>query len=336
MPRPRPLVASLAAGVLLAGLTAACTADGTAPGGNAAPARSVVAPAAAAAVVGTRQVAPRVVDLTVRSPAVGADVPVRLLLPRGFRAEGARRWPVLLLLHGCCSGYRSWTEQTDIEALARRSGVIVAMPDGGRAGLYSDWLDGPQWETFHTEELLRVLEERYAASGRRAIAGLSMGGLGALGYAARNPGLFAAAASFSGITDTLHNRERPDNYLGLVRSEGQDPLAVWGDPVRDVEVWREHNPTDLAARLAGTALFVSTGNGAPGPLDRGRSGLDLLEYALWQENRALRRALRAAGVEATFDFYGPGTHSWPYWERELRRAWPLLVTALSPSGARPR
>jgi S-formylglutathione hydrolase FrmB len=238
-------------------------------------------------------VAPGAVDLVVRSPAVGADVPVRLLLPRGFRAEGQRRWPVLLLLHGCCSGYRSWTQQTDIEAMARRSGIIVAMPDGGRAGLYSDWLDGPQWETFHTEELLDLLKEQYAANGRHAVAGLSMGGLGALGYAARNPDLFEAAASFSGITDTLHNRERPDNYLGLVRSEGQDPLAVWGDPRR-------------------------------------RSGLDLLEYALWQENRALRRALRAAGVEATFDFYGPGTHSWPYWERALHRAWPLLVTALRP------
>jgi len=56
-----------------------------------------------------------------------------------------------------------------------------------------------------------------------AVAGASMGGLGALAYAARRPGLFRAAASFSGIVDTRLTPQEPMRYADLVRSQGEDP-----------------------------------------------------------------------------------------------------------------
>ena len=80
--------------------------------------------------------------------------------------------------------------------------MIIAMPEGGAVGFYSDWVDRAEWETFHTVELPGILAEKYRASSRQAIAGLSMGGLGALTYAARHPDHYAAVASFSGITHT--------------------------------------------------------------------------------------------------------------------------------------
>ena len=59
--------------------------------------------------------------------------------------------------------------------------MIIAMPEAGAVGFYSDWVTGPKWETFHTVELPGLLAAEYRASDRAAIAGLSMGGLGALG-----------------------------------------------------------------------------------------------------------------------------------------------------------
>ena len=153
-------------------------------------------------VVATTVVSARMRDLTVASPALGETAMVRLLLPERYATWPRQRWPVLYLLHGCCDTYRSWTRSTDVERLTARSDVLVVMPDGGTAGFYSDWLVGPRWETFHLVELPRILQRDYRASTVMAIAGASMGRLGALDYAARHRGMFRAAASFSGIVDT--------------------------------------------------------------------------------------------------------------------------------------
>jgi diacylglycerol O-acyltransferase / trehalose O-mycolyltransferase len=206
--------------------------------------------------------------------------------------------------------------------------VLVVMPDGGKAGFYSDWLTGPRWETFHLAELRRILERDYRASPVMAVAGASMGGLGALAYAARHPGLFRAAASFSGIVDTRLAPRESMRYVDLVRSQGEDPSHLWGDPRGDSAVWAAHNPYDLAPGLRGTQLFVAVGTGQPGPLDPAGTAASTIESSLAAENAALAQRLRALKIPAQFDFYGAGTHDWPYWQRDLHHAWPLLQHAL--------
>jgi S-formylglutathione hydrolase FrmB len=279
-------------------------------------------------VVATMVLSARMRDLTVASPALGAAVKVRLLLPVHYRARPGARWPVLYLLHGCCDTYRSWTRSTDVAALSAHSDVLVVMPDGGKAGFYSDWLAGPRWETFHLAELRQILQRNYRASTVMAVAGVSMGGLGALAYAARHRGLFRAAASFSGIAGTRLSPQESKRYMGLVRSQGDDPSHLWGDPRRDAAVWAAHNPYDLAPKLRGTALFIAVGTGQPGPLDPPGTAASTIESSLAAENAALARRLRALKIPAQFGFYGPGTHSWPYWQRDLHQAWPLLQHAL--------
>ncbi len=279
-------------------------------------------------IVDREPVGERQVDLTIESPSVGQQVKVRLLLPTGFeRAPGQPR-PVLYLLHGCCDSYLSWTRSTEIEELTAGLDLLVVMPDGGRAGFYSDWRTGPQWERFHTTELPALLAAEYGAGERRAIAGVSMGGLGALGYAARHPGMFRAAASFSGIVHTRLTAQTPQNYLGLLQSEGADPYALWGYPEQHAAVWDEHNPYALADRLAGTAVYLSCGDGRPGPLDPEDSEPDRIEAGLSAENRAFAQRIRTLAPRPTINLYGPGTHNWVYWNRELRAAWPMLTAAL--------
>jgi diacylglycerol O-acyltransferase / trehalose O-mycolyltransferase len=279
-------------------------------------------------VVATAVLSARMRDLTVASPALGETVKVRLLLPVHYAARPGARWPVLYLLHGCCDTYRSWTRSTDVAALTARSDVLVVMPDGGRAGFYSDWRTGPRWETFHLAELRRILQRDYRAGAVMAVAGASMGGQGALAYAARHPGLFRAAASFSGIVDTRLSPQESMRYVNLVRSQGEDPGHLWGDPRGDSAIWAAHNPYDLAAKLRGTQLFVAVGSGQPGPLDSAGTAASAIESSLAAENAAFAERLRALKIPAQFDFYGPGTHSWPYWQRDLHHAWPLLQHAL--------
>jgi diacylglycerol O-acyltransferase/trehalose O-mycolyltransferase len=294
------------------------------------PATSPTPPAssapAAATIVATKQISERQVDLTVASPAVGGEVMVRLLLPQGFKRQPTKPRPVLYLLHGCCDTYVSWTRSTDLEKLTKDSDLLVVMPDGGKVGFYSDWKSGPAWERFHLTELPALLKQEYGAGEPRAIAGVSMGGLGALGYAARHPGMFRAVASFSGIVHTRITPDTAQGYIGLVQSEGEDGYALWGDPETDAATWREHNPYDLVDQLKDTPLYVSCGNGESGPLDEDGT-VDSIEAPLRQQNEALAKRLQKL-PEATVHLYGPGTHNWVYWERELHRAWPMITKAL--------
>ena len=155
-----------------------------------------------------------------------------------------------------------------------------------------------------------------------------MGGLGAMVYAARAPRRFRAAASFSGV---LHP---DDGLVGLFGAYTPDPLAVWGDPEHDRATWRRHDPTALAGRLRGLPLFVSSGDGRPGPLDAPGAGQDPIEADVERESRAFAERLRRLRIPVTTRFYGAGRHDWPYWERELRRALPLLLPPLR-SGTSP-
>ena len=299
----------------------------TASAAPAAPARS------GATVVRSQQLTDRLVELTVHSDAVGHDVGVRLLLPPDWQRFPNRTWPTLYLLHGCCDGdlgYRSWTNNTDAEALTAHTGVLVVMPEGGPAGFYSNWLSGPAWETFHLTELRRLLEREYRAGHDRAIAGLSMGGFGALSYAARHPGMFDAAASFSGVVHTTYQSPAGENLVAdIVRGAGGDPNELWGNPDYLPQVWAAHNPFDLAGRLRGIPVYLSAGNGQPGPLDPPDAQPDSLEQFLGGQSVALAAELKAEHVRVRTDFYGPGRHAWPYWERALHRSLPMLVRAIT-------
>jgi diacylglycerol O-acyltransferase / trehalose O-mycolyltransferase len=300
----------------------------TCGGGDRSPVPGRPQAADGAAVVAERQVGPRIVDLTLQSPALGATGKVRLLTPEGWSpGRERRRWPTLYLLPGCCDTYDSWTRETDIADLPALRRVLVVMPEAGAVGFYSNWRAGgkPAWETYHIGELRQILERGYGAGTHRAVAGLSMGGLGAMDYAARHPAVFRAAASYSGL---LHPLEDVRFYLNLFSSHTDDPLDIWGDPDRQRRVWAAHDPTELAARLRGTRLFVSAGDGRPGWFEQPGHPEDVVEATVYREGRAFARRLRRLHIPLEADFYGRGVHDWPYWERELKRSLPQLLGAL--------
>jgi diacylglycerol O-acyltransferase / trehalose O-mycolyltransferase / mycolyltransferase Ag85 len=329
----RPILASLLAALTLTALTAAGSATQAATPDVSDRARADDG----ARVVATTAVDARTLDLTISSPALGRTGKVRLLLPPDWAGQPNRRWPVLYLLHGCCDTYDSWTRSTDVEALTSQTDVLVVMPEAGAVGFYSNWWNHgaggpPAWETFHLTEVRQILERGYRAGTHRAVAGLSMGGLGALSYAARHPGVFRSAASYSGI---LHTTYRPGTIIGLVRNFGADPFALWCDPARQAAIWAAHNPYDLAGKLHGIPLYVSAGDGNPGPLDPPGTAVDAIEQWIHPQNEAFAARAATLHLRLTTDFYSAGTHTWPYWQRALHRSFPMLMDSIGAEQTRP-
>ena len=262
---------------------------------------------------------PRLEELQFATPAVNGPTDVRILLPAGYSTHPKRHYPVLYLLHGAIDNYTSWTVKGDAEHITARYPLIVVMPDSGPSGGYVNWYNNgaggpPEWETYHIGELIPWIDRHLrtrASRSERGIAGLSMGGYGAMSYAARHPDLFAAAASFSGAVDT-------NNLADIAVT----PDSVYGPRATQEVRWRAHNPWDLAANLRGLSLTIRTGNGLPGgPYGGG----DPVEVAVHQMSVSFHDRLVKLGIPSIWDDYGPGGHDWPYWQRDLRETLPTLM-----------
>lgn len=314
-------------------LALTCVAAAGVPGGQSAAA----APGAGAiTTVSDQRLGPRLLELELETPALAAPTGVRVLLPDGYEAHPKRQYPVLYLLHGAGGNSRSWTEAGDAEALTAGLPLIVVMPDSGLGSGYTDWyndglLGPPAWETYHVEQLIPWIDRRFrtVASRRgRALAGLSMGGYGALTYAARHPDTFVHSAGFSAAADLTHPA-----LIGLDEAAGGGASPAYG-PYSTQEVRRRGaNPVDLAANLRGVELSLRTGDGGAGGEF---GGGDVVEVVVHQMNTTLHRRLGELGIAHLWDDYGPGGHIWPYWQRDLRLELPRIMESFSDPPRRPR
>jgi hypothetical protein len=156
-----------------------------------------------------------------------------------------------------------------------------------------------------------------------------MGGYGAMAYASRYPDMFSVAGSFSGAVDLDYASPAGWSVPALAWLVGDTPPATcaWGDPVLQRMNLEGHDPTALAGNLRGLHVFVASGNGADGPYDTTPNPeASLIEAGAYLEGTAFADALSEAGVDATTSFYGPGTHTWPYWQADLRAFLAFLGT----------
>ncbi|MFD9716822.1 alpha/beta hydrolase [Streptomyces sp. NPDC059076] len=306
-------------------------------------------------VVEERRVAPRIVDLTLDTPSLDTPGKVRLLTPDGWDERDPRdRWPVLYLLSGGDGDHETWTREYLVQDRPELREVLVVMPSMPLYGFYSDWWNHgkggpPAVETFHLDEVMPLLERTYGAGKQRVAAGESQGGYGALSYAAHRPGLFRAVASFSGF---VHPSQNPRAVRAGMTYLGLDWLALWGDPVLQRARWHAHDPYYLAERLRGTRVHLSSGDGTKGELDPPDvqpdphvPGLEdpdnpfpaevisPSEAIMEEQSKLLAGRLAAVGVQLSTHFYA-GTHSPPYWWRELERTLPALLAELGPTDRR--
>jgi diacylglycerol O-acyltransferase/trehalose O-mycolyltransferase len=271
-------------------------------------------------------------ELRLHSAALGRDTTATLLTPSGWQAGGDTAYPVLYLLHGSSDDQSSWLAHTDIAELAADSGILVVLPDGGRLGFYTDWQvpdrlgTVPRWETHHVRELMPLLEKRYGASDNRMIAGISMGGFGALRYTMRHPGMFRATASLSGLANLT--RRGMGALLGTLSvREGMRPGRMWGTRRGNPDSWAENDPHLHPGAFAGQPVYLAAGDGNRTPGEEFVAGMGLVEKYTRAMSEDLAQALTEHGAEVTTNFSG-GIHFWTNWRRKLTELWPYVTKTL--------
>ena len=232
---------------------------------------------------------------TVKSDALRGRADVTLFVPP--HGVGLKDLPVVILLHGVYGSHWGWTLKGGAHRTAARmiaSGeippMVLVMPSDGLWGDGSGYVRhvGQDFEQWIVEEVPEVAREAVPAVSPRSplfLAGLSMGGFGALRLGARYPGRFRAVSGHSSVTEV-------------------DPLIRY--IVEDCSGWSSlpEDRSVLAAMLRGQgrlpAIRFDCGTGDP-----------------WiQANRELHRALEAEGIPHTYEEF-PGGHTWDYWELHL-------------------
>ena len=245
--------------------------------------------------------------LTIQFPgqSIGKQTAMHVILP-----PGKGPFPVLYLLHGLSDDYTIWLRRTSIERYVEGRNLMVVMPDGGRSFYCNDGRPGgPAYEDHIARDVVGFVDNTFRTiAGRRgrAIAGLSMGGYGAVMLAMRHPELFSVACSHSGAVTFMH--------AALIGT----PPAVHPD----VGALAASLPTDGHYDLFALAQGVGPARSRPAlRLDCGRDDF------LLKDNRAFHAHLKKAGYRHTYREY-PGAHSWDYWDEHIRESIAFIMKNL--------
>ncbi|WP_073884228.1 alpha/beta hydrolase-fold protein [Corynebacterium variabile] len=272
--------------------------------------------------------------MSVTSPAMDGEVQkVQLHLARDWHSAPEKTFPSILMLGGLWGSEteNSWSYRTDIVSYFGDKNVTLVLPVGGSGSFYSDWEqpDNGQnykWETFLTKELPLVLRHWRIQDEHRAVMGVSMGATSAVNLAARNPDMFDAVGSFSGYLDTT-SLGLPQLFAANLKSSGFDATKMWG-PYHSRN-WREHDPKLLVRNLKGKVVYVSAGTGTAGNHDKPNDKPGFLnnprEFGSRVTSQNFVNAAKLAGVDVTVRFRPNGTHTWAYWEPEVKNMWPMIA-----------
>ncbi|MEQ9185021.1 MAG: alpha/beta hydrolase family protein [Thalassobaculaceae bacterium] len=240
---------------------------------------------------------------------MGAPIDVRVYVPSTGATIGPL--PVVYLLHGFGGGAGDWLGGGGAKATADR---VFAMPDAVpmllvMPGVGNSWyVDSEKhgaWERALIDDLIPAIERIYPVRrerGQRFVAGLSMGGYGALRLAVHHPRVFGAAAAFSPAVfeDVRSAAEFPDFQLRFF-------AGAFGEPL-DPALFNAANifaPLDTIPPTLETGFYVMTGD---------HDGLGLWDGAL-----RFFRAARAAGHPVELRVHD-GDHEWRLWREELEPA----------------
>ena len=214
---------------------------------------------------------PRLWYYRFQTDAIGWNPGINVLLPDDYRTSG-RTYPVLYMLHGGAADFRQF-DFLGIRDLTAGKPIIVVMPDGGQAGWYSNPVGsfvGPRnWETFHIAQLIPWIEANfrtYAEYDGRAVSGFSMGGFGALKYAAKYYGHFASVSSHSGPASLRRDSGLVVHWANLSSAVVElGGATVYGVPWDEARVSAD-NPVERIESYRNKRIFLVAGT-SPDPVN---------------------------------------------------------------------
>jgi len=240
------------------------------------------------------------------------EMPYRVVLPEGYSASNEKRYPVIYLLHGLFGSSANWTTLTKLPVYAQSYDAIIVTPEGEN-GWYTDSpsVAANKYESYIVKELIPEIDAKYRTISKRegrVIAGLSMGGYGALKYAFKYPEMFVLAGSFSGALGAPTYRSTP----------GMESIVKTIDDA--------FGPAGSETRMSND-LFAMVRNASPDKiqalpfiyLDCGT------EDFLFQNNREFLALLIEKKIPHEYRQL-PGAHNWEYWNKQVQEF--LRISAL--------
>ena len=295
-------------------------------------------------VTATRWISARTLEADISTPLIAANAingphRIRITLPDGYAANPTARYPVLYLLHGGAGGNSAqWTTGGgDAEGITAGKPIITVMPDGGKVGWFTNWVDQSQgaqrWADFYLTQVIPWVDANLrtvAAKDGRAIAGLSMGGYGAVRLAQDRPDLFASVASFSGAVD-LGDMGTRSVITEQAIENGYSGNGPFGSPFWPNDSgFNSQDPMKRPTRLQGLQVLLYAGGGT--------SDGDVIERTMAQSADRFSRTLTANGVPNFWWMYGrpgpsapygcDGGHNFGCWNFAFADALPRILTVL--------
>ena len=241
------------------------------------------------------------------SPSLGQERSVSVLLPTGYDAS-TRRYPVLYLLHGLGDDHTIWALRTNLSAYAARHAILIVMPDASQSWYVNSAVD-PQarFEDFIVKDLIDYVDGHYRTlplRRSRAVAGLSMGGYGALFLGLKYPATFAAIGAFSGAIGIAHEPPIANPGADAERLRRRQAIAPLFGPAGSLQR-REHDPFLLLDKVPPAdmpMLYLACG------------GQDFLIG----DNRAFVDLLATRKIPYEYREISPRVHSWDFWDDQIR------------------
>jgi putative tributyrin esterase len=255
------------------------------------------------------------VELHYHSDALGMGVTVNVILPEkaktliGMNAAGGNAYKTLYLLHGLSDDHSIWMRRTSIERYAADFGIAVVMPSVGRSW-YTDTAYGANYFTFVTKELPSVCRNYFRGMSEKKedtlIAGLSMGGYGAVKAALSCPDTFGGCASLSGALDIMRYRDglimKKEEWTGLFGTKAEENPDAFD---QDVYYLAKRN---AAEKIPFPQMYLWCGE----------------QDGLIDANRKFRDLLQEKGVPHRYE-ESEGNHSWKWWDLHIQDALRYLL-----------
>ena len=232
---------------------------------------------------------------TFHSQALQREMAYCLLLPTDYETS-KRSYPVLYLLHGLWGSENDWLALTNVAEQVKALPLIVVMPQADDSW-YVNAATRPEakYEDYVFGDLVQEIESRYRAEkdrDGRFVAGLSMGGYGALKEGLKQPQRFAVVGAFSATA----------NAARRVRLDVKTPAIAFG--AADSETRKANDVMLLIGRSDPKSLpyiFVMTGFNDPVALEDSRAFLDVAQL-----------------MRVQYEYHElPARHDWPFWQKSL-------------------
>ena len=254
----------------------------------------------------------QVQDLKLNSKLMAREMPYRVILPKDY-GNAPARFGVIYLLHGLTGHFDNWADKTSLKEYASWRQYIIVMPEGNN-GWYTDSASAAndKYESYIIQELIPEIDKNYrtlADRDHRSIAGLSMGGYGAIKFGLKYPAMFSVVGSFSGALGATSFNEKNAGSIGksIDAIFGADDSET--RKANDIfKMIRETTPEKIK-----TLPYIY--------LDCGT------EDFLYQSNRDFADLLQKQKVPHEYREL-PGGHNWVFWNSQVAEFLKVVQTKL--------